>query len=213
MWVGKFKIQHDDWVLEKTVTHNISVTGVPLSSFHKNGKHYHTAVTFVHGKEKNKNDFITSVKNDARVAKCSVHGDQLLLLIEGEDAVSHAFDASLFFVQPVLMKEGYEFWEIGSWEKKNITAFFEKAKDVADVQMLKLRKENPGVFVQHSVPTLTAKQRTAFDLAQAHGYYEYPRRVSVKELAEKMNVPRTTLQEHLRKAEAKIMRIFLHSTN
>ncbi len=37
------------------------------------------------------------------------------------------------------------------------------------------------------------------------GYYQTPRRVSVEKVAERARVPRTTLQEHLNKAENKLI--------
>jgi hypothetical protein len=44
-----------------------------------------------------------------------------------------------------------------------------------------------------------------FDLARKEGYYEWPRGTSTRELAELSGVSKTTLLEHLRKAEAKLL--------
>jgi predicted DNA binding protein len=48
---------------------------------------------------------------------------------------------------------------------------------------------------------LSPRQREAFQLARARGYYEYPRDVCAQELADEFGVSRTTFLEHLRKAE------------
>ena len=37
------------------------------------------------------------------------------------------------------------------------------------------------------------------------GYYQAPRRVNVQSIADRVKVPRTTLQEHLNKAENKLI--------
>ncbi|PCR92128.1 helix-turn-helix domain-containing protein [Natrinema ejinorense] len=52
---------------------------------------------------------------------------------------------------------------------------------------------------------LTPRQREAFDLACERDYYAWPREISTRELAEELGVSKTTLLEHLRKAEAKLL--------
>jgi predicted DNA binding protein len=53
--------------------------------------------------------------------------------------------------------------------------------------------------------TLTRSQRRAFELAREMGYYRWPRETSTRELAAEMDISKTTLLEHLRKAEAKLL--------
>src|SRR3989338_6576625 len=199
MWVAKFKIKHDDWVLDKTVEHNVAARGIPLNNYREKGKHFHTGMVFLYGSETDKKNFIASVKKDKRVKDCIVKNDQLFVLIEGEDSIAEIFDKSLFFTQPVLMKDGFEYWELGSWDKKQLVDFYNKTKKIATVELLKLKQEFPAVFIQKAVPKLTAKQRTALELALEFGYYKFPREISVEELAKRIKIPRTTFQEHLRK--------------
>lgn len=52
---------------------------------------------------------------------------------------------------------------------------------------------------------LTEKQRTVLVSAFEHGYYETPRRVNSQELAKKLNLKSSTLVEHRRKAEQRIL--------
>jgi predicted DNA binding protein len=58
---------------------------------------------------------------------------------------------------------------------------------------------------------LTSKQFKAITSAFKAGYYELPRAVRVDSLAEEMNIHRRTFEEHLRKAERKIMRNLIPS--
>jgi predicted DNA binding protein len=52
---------------------------------------------------------------------------------------------------------------------------------------------------------LTDRQVDAISVAYNSGYYQTPRRVNVQSIADRIKVPRTTLQEHLNKAENKLI--------
>jgi predicted DNA binding protein len=67
---------------------------------------------------------------------------------------------------------------------------------------------------------LTEKQVDALLTAYKYGYYYLPRKADVQTIANKIQVPRTTFQEHLKKAENKLMaalvpyvQMFKHSTS
>lgn len=49
---------------------------------------------------------------------------------------------------------------------------------------------------------LSHKQRRTLEVAVKHGYYEHPREISAAELAAKLDVPQSTLQYRLNRAEA-----------
>lgn len=52
---------------------------------------------------------------------------------------------------------------------------------------------------------LTERQIECMNQAVASGYYEHPKRINLRELAEVMQTPRSTLQEHLSRAEIAMM--------
>ncbi|MGB0488630.1 MAG: helix-turn-helix domain-containing protein, partial [Candidatus Poseidoniaceae archaeon] len=52
---------------------------------------------------------------------------------------------------------------------------------------------------------LTPKQLEVAVFAVQAGFYENPRKISKKELSELTEIPRSTLQEHLAKAEAALI--------
>lgn len=212
MWVAKFKIKHDDWILSKTEKYRVSATGIPLNSYKKNGKQFSNGMVFLNGKQKEKEKFVASLKRDRRIRKLQVIGNQIFVLIEDEALIAPSMPDRLFFVQPVYFEKGYEYWELGSWDKETLTYFYNKIKKTAEVTIIKIQKENPAVFVQHAVPKLTAKQKKALELAIEFGYYNYPRAISVEELAKKIKIPRTTFQEHLRKGESKLMNLLVQSS-
>jgi predicted DNA binding protein len=56
---------------------------------------------------------------------------------------------------------------------------------------------------------LTGKQLEIFRLACNYGYYETPKKITLAELADRTGIAPSTLAEHLRKAEAKLLPILL----
>jgi predicted DNA binding protein len=56
---------------------------------------------------------------------------------------------------------------------------------------------------------LSYEQRHALEAAVAHGYYETPREMSAEELATELEIPRSTLQYRLRRAESWLARGFV----
>ncbi len=53
---------------------------------------------------------------------------------------------------------------------------------------------------------LTDKQVNSLLAALEYGYYQIPKKITAEDIARKHHVPRTTYEEHLRKAESKILR-------
>ncbi|RQG93622.1 helix-turn-helix domain-containing protein [Natrarchaeobius chitinivorans] len=53
--------------------------------------------------------------------------------------------------------------------------------------------------------SLTPTQREVFEHARETGYYEWPRQTTTRELAADLDVSKSTLLEHLRKAESKLL--------
>ena len=58
---------------------------------------------------------------------------------------------------------------------------------------------------------LTERQYEVIERALDAGYFEWPREITSEELAEEMEISRTTLLEHLRKAESKLLSDALES--
>jgi PAS domain S-box-containing protein len=63
-------------------------------------------------------------------------------------------------------------------------------------------------FVGTVEEALTEKQRTALQLAHVGGFFEWPHGISGDELAEAMDVSRSTFHQHLRAAERKLVSRF-----
>ncbi|MDA8588466.1 helix-turn-helix domain-containing protein [Euryarchaeota archaeon] len=54
--------------------------------------------------------------------------------------------------------------------------------------------------------TLTPRQIECVKIAASSGYYDHPKKIKLRELSELMDIPRSTLQEHLNRAELSMMK-------
>ncbi len=66
-------------------------------------------------------------------------------------------------------------------------------------------EESPVLTARQSLPELTRRQRSVLLAAIDAGYYDLPRDVTTAELAAEMNLARRTVEEHLRRAEKKVV--------
>lgn len=65
--------------------------------------------------------------------------------------------------------------------------------------------ERPLLAPHDIVPTLTDRQSEVLHYAFENGYYEIPRRITTEEVAAQIDVERRTAEEHLRRAENKLL--------
>jgi predicted DNA binding protein len=79
--------------------------------------------------------------------------------------------------------------------------FIEKLNVVFKVTLLTDAKFSPRSPLSY----LTEKQRAVLISAFEHGYYDMPRRIDSKELAEKLDLRSSTFIEHRRKAERRLI--------
>lgn len=106
-------------------------------------------------------------------------------------------------------------------EMRDLISKLSEHKDYADVKLKKKKYLNPedavslsafrtsGFFdLQSAKQLITPKQLEIFQLACDYGYYDVPKKISIEELAQKTGLSPSTLAEHLRKAEAKLLPIF-----
>ena len=109
---------------------------------------------------------------------------------------------------PGRIEGGREYWNVRyAGERGDIEDALDAIREEADAEV---RVERIGsVATERQIPenvdTLTPAQREAFELARERGYYEWPREASTRELAGELGVSKTTLLEHLRTAESKLL--------
>lgn len=111
---------------------------------------------------------------------------------------------------PVRIEAGREQWQVCFVnDRSEIESALDSVREQAgaEVQIDSITTGEPSAPTarDHRLDTLTTKQRQVFEHAREAGYYEWPRKCDTRELAADLDVSKTTLLEHLRKAEAKLL--------
>ncbi|AFZ71728.1 helix-turn-helix domain-containing protein [Natronobacterium gregoryi] len=110
-------------------------------------------------------------------------------------------------------REGRRYrWRIVLGNGAPIHDFFDalgdEVGDCTGMEMLRLTELDPDRTAPNVEGTLPDEQREALHAAVDHGYYETPRQIDLSELAEELDIPRSTLSYRLRRAEAELATAF-----
>lgn len=214
MWITKLKIKHDCIIGNRCKKFQVTTTGTPFSVYIHKRVTYSPQAHRVDGDEKNIKDFIKDLKNDKKVRNLEVEGNIVFLIeVQKKKKVTASIFSTLgpriIFVKPVFVdKEGYEYWEVASWEKKILNNFISGIiKEVTkDVEVLKIEQTKlTDIYFARLMPRLTKGQKEAIMLALENGYYMWPKRTDFGELAKIMKISVPTFREHLKRAEEKLM--------
>lgn len=113
---------------------------------------------------------------------------------------------------PIRIVDGWEYWPVFfPGDRAEMEEMLEELREEMDADITVTRNMSArGGGTTHSENVLrgdrlSKRQREVFEFARQRGYYEWPRNVSTRELAEEMDISKTTLLEHLRKAESKLL--------
>lgn len=112
---------------------------------------------------------------------------------------------------PVRIEDGGEEWQVCfTGERDDIEEALDGVREDADAEVSIAAITGPDSGSPRSererrLDSLTPTQRKVFEHAREAGYYQWPRGCSTRDLADDLDVSKTTLLEHLRKAESKLL--------
>lgn len=209
MWITKLKIKHDCVIGNRCEKFKVTTLGTPFNVFQEKEITYAPQVQTLHGKEENIKAFIKDIKNDNRIKNLEIEGNTIFFVEVRKDKIPSTFyHQRLIHVKPVFVDaEGYEYWEIASWNKKFLTEFIIKIeKEVGALKILKIEQTKLSeIYFPRIMPNLTHHQKQAIELALEKGFYEWPKKTNLIKLAKLMSVSVPTFREHLKRAEEKIL--------
>lgn len=116
-------------------------------------------------------------------------------------------------IEPIIYKHGWEWYRILAFRQKDVKDLFDELEKFSNVQLVSRRtleetavRESFMLSARSLLGELTKKQSHALMIAITRGYYEIPKKLSTDDIAKSLDLPRTTYEEHLRKAESKVMK-------
>jgi predicted DNA binding protein len=115
-------------------------------------------------------------------------------------------------IPPVIYYGGWETHKVMGFRESDFKKLFKDLAKLGPAEVVSKRVygeksmiDTFAVSLSAAFSDLTAKQADAIATALEFGYYQVPKKTTTGELALKQKVPRTTYEEHLRKAESKIL--------
>ena len=130
-----------------------------------------------------------------------------------DNSIGKNIDAlDLLHISPVVYEQGWEYYRLMMFRHEDLKKLLLRLEQMG-VKVEILRKVPFDGFIAGSLTLtadalfsdLTEKQMDALLDAHNNGYYRLPRKFPLTIIAKKKRMPRTTFEEHLRKAENKIV--------
>jgi predicted DNA binding protein len=115
-------------------------------------------------------------------------------------------------MMPTIYRDGWEWYRVIAFSQADIKNLFSALEKVSRYVITSRKAMNDTTIRETFVISttnllgqLTGKQSHALLTALERGYYHVPKKISTDEIAKGLGVPRTTYEEHLRKAESKVL--------
>ena len=133
-----------------------------------------------------------------------------LLVRYAEDNSIHDTLVTRGFVptEPIRIHGGREYWTVvAAGPRAELTARLDEIERTMDAD-ISIQSTGPARTKDWATvlgDDLSQRQREVIELARRRGYYAWPRETSAADLAAELDISKTTLLEHLRKAESKVL--------
>jgi predicted DNA binding protein len=130
-----------------------------------------------------------------------------------EDSIIERFEEHNTLHQPpTIHRQGWEHYTVIAFDEDDVRDLLRDLEADRDIEVLSktaiAEQQLPHSMlapVDQLFEGVTDRQMAALRLALESGYYEQPRQTSLRELADRTAVARSTYEEHLRKAENKLL--------
>ena len=174
----------------------------------RNPEEYPLVMEEIHAKRAHIKDIIEEIADEQRLY-LNLHKCHCM---KGDTIVRHIGKLNILNIFPNMIENGWAYHRLIVFRHKDLEELLKRFEKWGWFYKI-LRKVPFDGFVASSLTMsadalfsgLTEKQMEAVLAAHRHGYYNMPRAADVKAIAAKEKAPRTTFQEHLTKAENKLM--------
>lgn len=215
MWHLKYRFAHSDCIYAPKLKElGLSVQFHHLGRYEEDGKICTTALQKLSGDDDTIKAYHTYLKDHSSIERVERPTRLTLITLAKQPEKSMLYKSSYnsIFIRPspaYIEESGHEVHELACWDREPLE------------QHIKVLKENPttthfdllafeqddlsDIYAVSLLPNLPEKQQGAIQLAVDNGYYQTPHETTLAELSDQAGISKATFQEHLRKAEEKLL--------
>jgi predicted DNA binding protein len=211
MWKAVFEGKHKSCIIAPLCKkYNVTDFVYLVNAWEEKDAFYYSEAHVLQGGEEDRKRFIAALKKQESMLKFEQKGNFIITLEKKPRwmaAYMPLWDKRLIQIKPVVQKtDGTEHWEMASWDKEPLMQILERLPEEFEIKLKSIvQTKISEIFLPHIMPKLSDKQRGSIELAVREGYYEFPRKSSLGDLAKKQGLTKSTLQQHLRAAEKKLI--------
>ena len=156
----------------------------------------------------------TEVERSEKGNRVVMVTDKCLCSLCSETETSIPSDLGVLLVSPRVFVNGWEQRRILGFDNNHVRTIMTSLQSSFPTKLISKKPVQGGLAAEIFSPTsnelfgdMTQRQIDAIALASKHGYYTTPRKTTTERLAKAFGTSRATYEEHLRKAENKLMNI------
>lgn len=212
MWRLKLSLPSEKQFMGRmAIKHKVSLTGYPLSYWKDKKYVYLLSAGFIFGEESNKRALLLDLKKQHEYVESEEVDDFIILTTKQPLFSEPVYNPKIIRLNPVIInKQGNHLWDLASFDRKVLEKVISFSTKYLGAELLTFKQEKiSNISFTKLLPELTKHQKRAMELAINAGYYNYPKKITLPELAKKMKISYSTFQAHLKKAEGKIFPLVL----
>lgn len=204
----KIKISKNDWAFNLVDEFNCSLRAIYCSNLTPS----RVLDVIEIGNLKNDVDkVINFIKNESKVFEFEFlesFEDKVFFKVitdyeDSQSIISRVVKFSCFQLSNIEVKDGFEFWNVGSVNKENLKLLVENLRENGNCEVLALEKYS------FKDKFLTSKQFDSLNFAFENGFFEVPKKINLDKLSNDFGLAKSTFATHLQKAEKKVIEKFL----
>lgn len=209
MWAVKIEVPSQTQFLGRmAIKHQISMIGYPLSYYREKESLALNLCGMIFGEEKNKDLFIKDLRTQNELVNIQRQNDFSILTLHQPLASEILWNPKILRPNPTIINshEKLHIWELVSFERDVLESVVTYSREKLGGRLIKFcKREAVHMSVLNMLPKLSSQQKRAMEIAIQNGYYSYPKKSKMQDLAKIMGISYSTYQQHLKVAESKLL--------
>ena len=216
MWVLKIKFHNKENIFHDFANkYEISYSGYPLNSYQKNKQLYLNMGGKINCTKNTEKELIKLLTKRKEIVNFELHNNFLIYTVKQPNHLKCLFSSEIMFIKPIsISNQFYQECHLGCWDKEPLSEIIKLRKYDPKSEILSFKEEKvEDINITKIGTKLTKKQENILNIAFNNGYYNYPKKIKLKDLAKISEISLSTLQAHLKKAENKIINLFCNKVD